>query len=64
MPRNIYTKMKHIHAYIKQISNKLKLKVINCYIYSTLLYEAETWTLGLKAEKKIKALEMWIYQTN
>jgi predicted kinase len=37
---------KHIHQNkthtSKQLSNKLKLNVINCYIYSTFLYIAET----------------------
>jgi hypothetical protein len=61
MARNIFTKMKHILT-SKQLSNKLKLRIINCYIYSTFLHVAETWTLDKKAEKKIGALEMWIYR--
>jgi hypothetical protein len=42
MARNIFTKMKHIRT-SNQLSNKLKLIIINCYIYSKILYEAETW---------------------
>jgi hypothetical protein len=34
----------------------------HCYIYSTFLYGAETWTLDKKAEKKKEALEMLLYR--
>jgi hypothetical protein len=60
MARNIFTKMKH-KLTSKQLSNKLKLRAIKCYIHSTFLYGAVTWTLNNKAEKKIEDLEMWIY---
>jgi hypothetical protein len=50
--------MKHILT-LKQLSNKLKLSIITCYMYSTCIYGAETWTFDKKAEKKIKALSMW-----
>jgi hypothetical protein len=52
MARNIFTKMKHILT-SRQLSNKLKLRRINYYIYSTFLYGTETWTLDKKAEQKI-----------
>jgi hypothetical protein len=58
---NIFTKIKHIQV-SKQLSNKLKLRVINCYIYSTFIYGAETWTFDKKAEKKIDDLKMWKYR--
>jgi hypothetical protein len=43
---------------LKQLSNKLKLGVVKCYIYTAFLYEAITWAFDKNAWKKIKALEM------
>ena len=43
----------------KQLSTKLKLRMINCYIYSILLYGCETWTLTKVLCDKIEACEMF-----
>jgi len=47
-------------------SRKLKLetrkRLIKCYILSTLLYAAETWTFSKETWSRIEAFEMWMYR--
>jgi hypothetical protein len=46
----------------KQISTQLKIRLVKCYVHSTFMYASETWTLNKTTERKIEALEMWIYR--
>ena len=46
----------------KQITNKLKMRIARCYVYSILLYGSESWTLNKMMEDKINAFEMWAYR--
>ena len=46
----------------RDISLDLRLRAINLYVYSTLLYGDEMWTLYVQSTKKLKALEMWIFK--
>jgi len=62
MAKNKFNSMKNILT-SKQITNKLKIRIVKCYIYPTLLYGAETWTMNKQMEDKINALEMWDIQT-
>jgi hypothetical protein len=39
-----------------------RLKIAQCYIWSTLLYASETWTLSSVVTNRINAFEMWIYR--
>ena len=47
-------------------SRKLRLKtrkrLVRCYVLSTLLYAAETWTINKEVEKRINAFEMWLFR--
>ena len=36
--------------------------MLKCYIWSTFLYGAETWTLNQDLKNKIEAFEMWCYR--
>src|SRR5579871_2820696 len=45
-----------------QLPNKLKMRVVKCYIHSVLLYGAETWAMNKQLVNRIEALEMWIYR--
>ncbi|XP_013772531.1 uncharacterized protein LOC106457643 [Limulus polyphemus] len=38
-----------------------RMKLVKCYVWSILLYGAETWTISKAIPKKIEAFEMWIY---
>ena len=44
------------------LSLKMKLRLTQCYIWSTLLYGCETWSLTPTLEKKLRSFEMWTYR--
>ena len=44
------------------ISIELRSHIAKCYIWSTLLYGAETWTLTKVTSGKLEAFEMWLYR--
>ena len=46
----------------RSIKVETKKRLVKCYIWSTLLYGAETWTLTRAMIGKIEAFEMWIYR--
>ena len=46
----------------RHISSELRSHITKCYISSTLLYGAETWTLIKVTSDKLEALEMWLYR--
>ena len=46
----------------RDISLDLRLRAINLYVFSILLYGDETWTLNGESTKKLEALEMWIFR--
>jgi len=46
----------------RTLSLKLRLKMIQCYVFPIVLYGMEGWTLTQKLEEKINAFEMWIYR--
>lgn len=39
-----------------------KIRLLHCYVYSTLFYGAETWTLTEELSKRLEAFEMWLYR--
>ena len=43
-------------------SIELRSRIAKCYIWSTLLYGAETWTLTKVTSDKLEAFEMWLYR--
>ena len=46
----------------RNISIELISRIAKCYIWSTLLYGAETWTLTKVTSDKLEAFEMWLYR--
>ena len=38
-----------------------KKRMMKCYIWSTLTYGCESWTLSKQDESRLEAMEMWIY---
>ena len=44
------------------ISLNTKKRIVACYIWSTLLYGSETWTLSQAHINKLQAFEMWVYR--
>ena len=45
----------------RNISIAVRLGVLKYYIWSTLLYGCETWTISGNMIKKLEALETWFY---
>jgi hypothetical protein len=41
---------------------KLRKKLVKCYVWSTDLYGAETWTLRAVNEKHLESFEMWCWR--
>ena len=46
----------------RNISIAVRLRVLKWYIWSTLLYGCETWTISGDMIKKLEALETWFYR--
>ena len=47
----------------RKVTFALRLRlVVNCYVWSVLLYGAETWTISKAMENRITSFEMWIYR--
>ena len=43
----------------KGISMQARLRTLKCYVWSTLLYGCETWTISKAMEKRLVVTEMW-----
>lgn len=43
----------------RTVSGKTKMNVLKCYVWSTLLYGCESWTLTADLRRRINAFEMW-----
>ena len=43
----------------KKIHMKTKIRLMKCYVWSILLYGAETWTLNKSSTQRLKAFETW-----
>lgn len=59
--RNTYNKWKQIICN-RKLSLDTRNRVIKCYVWSVLLYGAETWTLKLDTMRRLEAFEMWLYR--
>ena len=46
----------------RQVSLDARIRLLKCYIWSTLLYGCETWTLSKTLEKRIEAFEIWTFR--
>lgn len=40
----------------------LRVRFIECYVWSVLLYGVEGWTLKVATMNKLETFEMWIYR--
>ena len=43
----------------RNINSQTKLRLIKCYIWSTMLYGCDTWTISEAMKKQLEAAEMW-----
>jgi len=44
------------------LSLHLKIRLLRCYVFSTLLYGVKTWTLTKGTSNKLDAFELWLYR--
>ena len=59
--RNAFNNMKSVLS-SRNISLNTRMRLTKCYVWSTLLYGAETWTITKTLTKRIDAFEMWTYR--
>ena len=36
-----------------------KIRILKCYIWSTMLYASESWTISREMQRRLEAAEMW-----
>ena len=58
--KTVFTIMRNIITR-KELDLSLQVRLIWCYAMSVLLYGMESWVLSYELEKRIEALEMFIY---
>lgn len=59
--RATFIKMKKLFC-SRDISITLRMRMLRCYIFSTLLYGVETWTLKQNHIDRLQSFEMWCYR--
>lgn len=59
--RSTFIKMKKLFT-SRDINIELRMRMLRCYVFSTLMYGVETWTLKKNHIDKIQAFEMWCYR--
>ena len=59
--RGNFLKMKDVVT-SKTLTLNTRKRLVKCYVLSTFLYSAETWTMTTDMENKVNAFEMWIYR--
>ena len=59
--KNAFTKIKAMVTN-RAISINLRKRFIKAYVWSTLTYGCEAWTMNKEMEKRIEAAEMWCYR--
>ena len=45
-----------------KLSIEIRKRAAKTFIWSTLLYGSETWTVGGKMQEKLEAVEMWMWR--
>jgi len=50
---------KNRSLFTSTVDLELRKKLVKCYVWSTALYGAETWTLRLVDQKHLESFEMW-----
>ncbi|CAG9830217.1 unnamed protein product [Diabrotica balteata] len=61
MARAAFLKLKQLFC-DKNLNTALRLRFVECYVWSQLLYGVETSTLKAQIVKKLEAFELWKYR--
>ena len=59
--RTVFNKMKTFFV-SRNLSQKLNIRMVRCYILSVLLYGVEAWTMTEALMRRLESFEMWIYR--
>lgn len=59
--RNAFLKMKNVFQN-PRLDLELRTRLVKCYVWSILLYGAETWTLKVQEMNRLESFETWIYR--
>ena len=59
--RSTFVKMKKLFT-SRDINIGLRMRMLRCYVFSTLLYGVEAWTLKKNHIDKLQAFETWCYR--
>ena len=60
MAKDSFNKMKPVLTN-RNISMSTKIKVLKAYVWSTLLYGCECWTMNADLERRLEAAKMWFF---
>ena len=44
------------------LEKELRKRLVTCFVWSVVLYGAETWTLRRNEQKQVEAFEMWVWR--
>ena len=44
------------------LEKELRKRVVKCFVWSVVLYGAETWSLRRNEQKRLEAFEMWVWR--
>ena len=47
---------------MQNINISLRFRLLKCYVWSTLTYGVETWTISRAMSRRLEAFEMWCYR--
>lgn len=61
MARNAFMKYSTLLTN-RNLNLVIRLRFVECYVWSVLMYGVETWTLKTQMIKKLEAFEMWLYR--
>ena len=56
--KSVFTQMKNILTNIS-MGMAIRCRVLKCFVWSTMLYGCETWTLLKRMKERLEAVEMW-----
>ena len=51
-----------INIFCGPLEKELRKRLVKCFVWSVVLYGAETWTLRRNEEKRLEAFEMWVWR--
>ena len=48
--------------FCRSLEKELRKTLVKCFVWSVVLYGTETWTLRRNEQKRMEALEMWVWR--